>query len=192
VDLKRLRRNVALTQAGAALAVPLVYVGAMGAGLFLFLADLLLLVVVLDVLFVLQGRSFARAASVAPRGPDGPELPARTVEEADACFVRFHRADAMSQAAGLFVFLVAADQLARLRIAGGDSPSLLLVGVAGAFLLMAVGRFAARRTAWGAFAASNKELWESLTGLNRGRTASSAAAYLDWRSRVRVEGGKRG
>lgn len=183
MELGQLRRRVARIQVATATALPAAYLAAMVAGVFLFVLDFLLLVCVFDVLLFFQMRSHARARTVTTKGGsrEGPAPPREVLDAADRRFLRFVAADAVVSICGFLFFLLGLDLWARARIGGGDGGPALLGGAVIALVIIAAGRVGARRTAWGGFPDAHRSLWESPTGLNRGKSAVSVAAYMDWR-----------
>src|SRR6476661_1886260 len=85
MDLKQLRRGCALREAGGFLTLPIVYGALMGAGALSYEPSLAFLTLGLVFMLVMQQRSGAAAAAVAPRRGKrrGPGFPASDLEAAD-------------------------------------------------------------------------------------------------------------
>jgi len=164
----------------------------MVAGVFLFVVDFLLLLLVLEALMALQMRAFARAGEVGRRGapPRARGWDESALEAADAAFLAFAARDAAASTGGYVVFLGALDLWARARIAGGDAGPLLAAGAVAAIAVIVAGRAAARASAWRRFADEHAALWQSAEGLHRGANARTVATYMDWRASAAA--GRRG
>lgn len=154
----------------------------MAVGAFLFVVDFLLLVCVFDVLLLVQmaRASDRRLAAPAP-APRRPPPPRAAIDAADDRFVRFLGADAAVTICGFLCFLVGLDLWVRARLSGADGNPAFLTGALVAVVLIVAGRTVARRRVWSSFGTSFPSVWESPTGLDRGRTVSTVDGYLDWR-----------
>ncbi len=187
MKLAALRRQVAAAQAATAAAIPLAYLAMMVAGVFLFVVDLVLLVVVFDIVLFLQAWS-----SVSPRrttrAPGLPRPERGALEAADLCFARFLRAEAAVSVGGFMAFGYGLDLWARSQLVGAPAgPAVLALAVV-AVVLIGAGRHVASRAAWTSFASAHPEVWASQEGLAGGRNTSSAARYVEWRERLQEPG----
>lgn len=190
MEVRALRRRQLLRETLGYLTLPVLYGALMASGALLWVPSLVLLSLALVLLLLLQMRSglAAGALAAAPqRERRRGKVPAKALEAADGCFLRQVDYTVLANAAGYLVFLVGIDEHLKASLRGELGSSALIAGALVGIAIAIAGREAARRAAWGRYAAVYPTLWSAPTGLDGGRAARSTRDYFDWRSTVEAE-----
>lgn len=187
MDVKELRRVQLARETLGYLAVPVLYAVLMVAGIFTYQPGLAVLTLILVLLLILQSRAGRLASTIAVRSGEraqGVQTPAAAVEAADRCFLSFVSQSTSASIAGYLVFLACVDGTLRSSARGEPAGFLLIAGAILGIAIVVGGKEAARRRSWRGFAGEFRELWDSPTGMARGKRVRTAAEYLDWRTQV--------
>lgn len=172
--------------------MPAGYFALMVAGIFLFVPQYVVLSLLLVLPPLLQ-RPRGKPRRNAPKEADQRHemVPRAMIDEADALFLRAARFAAMSSAAGYFAFLAGLDISLRRTLADAGDSRIVWAAAAVGIALAVVGRMVVLWRVWKPYASRHPQVWADPLELNKGRTASNAVSFLEWRAALEARDGPR-